>query len=255
MKKIITSLVISMLFLNVNAADNSKKSGAESQSAAREKIMRRTGGFVIAPAVGRGIKIVNVESGVSKSTFEKFLKAVSEGPRFGVTLVEGKTGVKYMPNKDCGAVLVFKDDSSCPFTIMTAPEQGWASINVAPLKADSPSAERFDIRVRKEAWRALVYMLGAGNNQMPACLMKPCANNKDIDSLKTDQPTPESFREMSLSARKLGIAQARMTTYHRACMEGWAEPPKNEYQKVIWDKVHATPKNPLKIEFDPKKGR
>ena len=44
-------------------------------------------------------------------------------------------------------------------------------------------------------------------------------------------------------------------TYKEACEEGWAPAPTNEIQKAIWDKVRATPKNPMKIEFDPKKGR
>jgi len=37
--------------------------------------------------------------------------------------------------------------------------------------------------------------------------------------------------------------------------EGWAPAPTNEYQKIVWDKVHAIPQKPMKIEFDPKKGR
>ena len=34
-----------------------------------------------------------------------------------------------------------------------------------------------------------------------------------------------------------------------------APAPTNEFQKAVWDKVHAIPQNPMKIEFDPKKGR
>ena len=53
----------------------------------------------------------------------------------------------------------------------------------------------------------------------------------------------------------LGVKPSILVPYRRACEEGWAPAPTNEYQKAIWDKVHAAPKNPMKIEFDPKKGR
>ena len=219
----------------------------------REAVLRKTGGFVVAPASGRGIILVDTNSGVSKESFDKFIKAVSTGPRFSISLKMGASDEKYMPNDECGAVIVFKNDPTCPITIMTAPEQGWASVNVAPLKVGSPSPELFGKRINKEAWRALVYMLGGGNNQMPACVMKPCADVKDIDALKMDQPCPDPFREMSLSAAKLGIAQAKLTTYRKACVEGWAPPPTNEYQKAIWDEVHAMPTEPLKIKPEMKK--
>jgi len=52
-----------------------------------------------------------------------------------------------------------------------------------------------------------------------------------------------------------GVMPARKGTYESACQEGWADEPKDKYQQAIWDKVHAIPKNPMKIEFDPKKGR
>ena len=54
---------------------------------------------------------------------------------------------------------------------------------------------------------------------------------------------------------KLGVTKMEKTTYLRACKEGWAPAPTNEVQKRVWDKVHAAPRMPMKIEFDPKKGR
>ena len=45
----------------------------------------------------------------------------------------------------------------------------------------------------------------------------------------------------------------RLTTYRKACEEGWANPPTNDVQKAIWDKVHALPTEPLKIKPEEKK--
>ena len=56
-------------------------------------------------------------------------------------------------------------------------------------------------------------------------------------------------------ANRLGILPVRTTTYLQACQEGWAPMPTNAVQKAIWEKVRAIPQSPMKIEFDPKKGR
>jgi hypothetical protein len=55
--------------------------------------------------------------------------------------------------------------------------------------------------------------------------------------------------------KAIGITKKVVKTYLDACEEGWAPAPTNDVQKAIWDKVHAAPKNPMKIEFNPKKGR
>ena len=46
-----------------------------------------------------------------------------------------------------------------------------------------------------------------------------------------------------------------MSSYRDACHKGWAPPPANDIQQQIWDEIRAIPANPMKIEFDPKKGR
>ena len=49
-----------------------------------------------------------------------------------------------------------------------------------------------------------------------------------------------------------GCQHGKRAVYRKACMDGWAPAPTNEYQKAIWDQVHAIPTKPIKIEFDPK---
>ena len=51
----------------------------------------------------------------------------------------------------------------------------------------------------------------------------------------------------------LGVKPYRLTTYRKACEEGWANPPTNDVQKAIWDKVHAMPTEPIKIKPETKK--
>ena len=46
-----------------------------------------------------------------------------------------------------------------------------------------------------------------------------------------------------------------MVPYRTACREGWAPAPTNDIQKAIWNEVRQLPTKPIKIEFDPKKGK
>ena len=65
----------------------------------------------------------------------------------------------------------------------------------------------------------------------------------------------QNFNKMINNAKLMGVAVRRRVSYRKACQEGWAPAPTNDIQKAIWDKVHAVPATPMKIEFDPKKGR
>ena len=51
------------------------------------------------------------------------------------------------------------------------------------------------------------------------------------------------------------MKMVKIGTYRQACQEGWAPAPKNDEQKAIWNQVHAIPDKPIKIEFDPKRGK
>ena len=77
---------------------------------------------------------------------------------------------------------------------------------------------------------------------------------KDLDKMLEAAPVDAIQRAIE-SLKVYGVTPQEMSTYKKACQEGWAPAPTNEYQKAVWDKVHAAPKNPMKIEFDPKKGR
>ena len=49
----------------------------------------------------------------------------------------------------------------------------------------------------------------------------------------------------------MGFAPYRRTTYKRACKEGWAPAPTNDFQRAVWEKIKAEqgekPTNPIRI--------
>ena len=76
-----------------------------------------------------------------------------------------------------------------------------------------------------------------------------------VDKLVIVPAGTEPYGKMSDTATRLGCAEAKFTTYKQACREGWAPPPTNDVQKAIWDQVRQMPAKPIKIEFDPAKGK
>ena len=84
--------------------------------------------------------------------------------------------------------------------------------------------------------------------------MKPVSTLEELDGIG-QYICPEPLPAIVSHLKQLGVKPIVTSTYRQAVREGWASAPTNEYQKAIWDKVHSAPKNPMKIEFDPKKGR
>ena len=84
--------------------------------------------------------------------------------------------------------------------------------------------------------------------------MQTVKNVEDLDKLHSEGITFDALQSIMRNLQNLGVTQTRKTTYRRACMEGWALQPTNDYQKVIWEEVHAKPTKPMKIKFDPAKG-
>ena len=78
---------------------------------------------------------------------------------------------------------------------------------------------------------------------------------KDLDAIQEESYGADVLNTLERQLPDYGVMPWQQTTYKRACKQGWAPAPTNDYQRIIWDKVHSTPKNPIKIEFDPKKGK
>ena len=134
------------------------------------------------------------------------------------------------------------------------PEERIAIINAKRyLGGKEPLAP--ETRLIKEVWRALGFVGGVGYAPYQNDVLQPVYNLRELDALVYQVMQPMNFQKMYAQMAKFGVKRARHIPYRLAVMEGWAPQPTNEYQKAIWDEVRAAPKNPMKIEFDPKKGR
>ena len=207
------------------------------------------GGIVQKPYKGKYVVIINNQSLINSKDFFSEGNSIEDIFNFPVRVLGKNEKVA-----DAGVIVQITESKTAP-SLLIAPEANWASVNVTALATDKPSAEVLKSRVQKEIMRAYLYAAGVANSEVQPCLMRPIRRAKDLDKYSVMQPGPSAVAPVINTASQLGIFERTIMTYKEACEEGWAAAPTNELQKAIWDKVRATPKNPMKIEFDPKMGR
>lgn len=227
---------------------------------ALRKAIADKGGWVSVPMAGPAIKLIDA---TTKGWAKEGLQAVKANlDRFGLcpsmterkvlagdALAEGRAAAKGAS----GVVMLVDGAEDAP--LMTAyPEERLALVNMTALSKNASSGVRQD-RVEKLTWRAIGHLVGCGAPDGYTCVMKPLRNMADLDAMPNKFIHPASFFKARPYFDMCGVTPARKGTYEAACQQGWAPAPTNDVQKAIWDKVHAVPATPMKIEFDPKKGR
>lgn len=235
-----------------NEAQNKKKLSKE-EVAERRELMRarryaRTGGIVTKRDGNlRVLALINVENVVDQEVLNLVAQEMQKGLLFSIVATNERPA-------NAGLVIEIKD-SDYPASMITAPENGYGMLNVRTLKMDSPSKEKLNRRLTQQIWRTTILTLGGGYDIEPRCLMKPFATVQELDACSSTCACPMSYTAAVSGAARFGVKPPIRMTYKQACEEGWAPPPTNAVQQAIWDKVRATPKTPMKIEFNPKKGR
>ena len=231
------------------------------RAAAFRKAIADKGGWVSVPMAGPAIKLIDATSkgwaleGLEavKANLDRFGLCPSEAVRKSLTgnaLAEGRAAAK----ESCGVVMLVDGAEDAPL-VAVYPEEHLAIIDMTALsKGASGSGVRQD-RVEKLTWRAIGHLVGCGAPDGYTCVMKPVRNMAELDAMPNKFIHPATFFKARPYFDMCGVTPARKGTYESACQQGWAPAPTNDVQKAIWDKVHATPKTPMKIEFDPKKGR
>lgn len=143
-------------------------------------------------------------------------------------------------------------ECDCGSALMLMPEDFVAKVNVKALASDGAASTAVVVRVEKEIIRAGYYLLGSGYGPR-GCLTSTVRTLNELDALEISQVSADAATHMR-GGQKNGIRLIRWITYRDACKKGWAPPPDTPERKAIWDEYHATPTEPKKITFDPKKG-
>ena len=242
MKKIVACAALAA---SVLAADAAKKMS-------EEEYIRSEGGLVLEPGTQKGeIAYVNCQSAAKDEWIGESAAYFRRESKFKVTVGRGVFELK--GPKLAGDMTLFVVDEPAMPVLLVAPENRWAAVNVATLKSEKEPF--FRARVLKELSRGFAMLCGASDSQFPGALTSAITKTADLDR-HTDYRLPvDLFSRFRRYMKSLGVTPGNIETYETACCQGWAPPPTNEVQRAIWEKVHAIPKNPIKIEFDPKKGR
>ena len=138
---------------------------------------------------------------------------------------------------------------------LVALEDGWGMVNLAPLREGAPKTEKFMQRFRKELIRITSLVFSGAKSQYMVSPLQSATSVAELDKIVGDQYGIDTLMGVVKHLPEIGVVPDQRITYREACRKGIAPSPTNDYQKAIWEKEHAVPKNPMKIEFDPKKGR
>lgn len=267
MKKHFLAMVVGGVFAAIVAegAVQPKESTPEQKAARAERRLRalnETGGFIGDPRGAQGKYIfidcgTGVEDAVLNAAAKKCQNScmiLTEVVKDKIAPFSFKAADERFKKSGANMATFLIDEDGWPLQVV-CPEKRWVAVNVRALKIDNPAKEVFDARVRKMMSRSLGQVFQAGYAFSSVSTMNLIANPSDLDKIATEGLATECTTVVMSTAEKFGFRTMKRVLYRKAVQEGWAPPPVNSFQQSAWDSVHKLPEKPLKIEFDPKKGK
>lgn len=257
MKKPLFLLIAALAATSALASDTPVKRGRPRGMAAP------SGGIVEKPYFGKVFRIANAQDKVAADKIAALVQQMRWTSLLPIETADGAAFAGQPPfaaaealvaQDNVGAGVLVVEDAALPITLV-APERRWTVFNIAPLLVDTPDQAKLEERFSKMLWCAVARTLGAGYSSYKPCVLVPFAGLPALDRNTATKPCPEPFNKMIDTGAEYGIKTISIASYRDACHKGWAPPPKDDVQQKIWDEIHAIPANPMKIEFDPKKGR
>lgn len=250
--QIMFTLVVATLVVSSYAKEVvSPEELAARKAAHQAEVDKRTGGRIIKPGTQQGeIVYANCQSRIPKTWIDESMAYFSTETKFKLSFKDGATFDLKNPKIEGNATLFIIDDAELP-AILVAPENRWAFVNVAPIAKEQRPAF-LEARVKKELSRGFAYLCGAANSQYPQALTRGIVKQSDLDKNPDFNLPVDVMQRFRGYMETLGVRPAQVSTYQKACREGWAPQPTNEFQKAVWDKVHAIPDKPITIEYNPK---
>ena len=231
----------------------------EQRAQRKAAVVARVGGLLRRPGTPSGrIAIVNAQKVVPvdefKATYAKNTVRV-KGVDYWAEAVDVSIETAAAEKKRHGAQLaVFIVDSKTLPMSLVAPEECWAIMNIRPLVDGNVDKALAAHRAKNEFARVLGILCGGASSQFPSAIMNGVSKPADLNGC-TDELPVDVTAKIPQYLEKRGVKGERITSYQKACREGWAPQPTNDVQRTIWNETRELPAKPIKIEFDPKKGK
>ena len=249
--------IIAALFVE-GASQTNKLSVAEKRARRKARIEARIaaeGGMVTKPNTGKFARIITCTSKVDSSYVKETVNRFNAAMNIWIDVSEVMLDCsaidfvrKEAKNSKTGILLLIVDDKSLPMSLAAA-EEGWAIMNIAPLSSDLPPKDVYKKRLSKQINRVFAQAAGAGISFNKPCVMEPVFSLVDLDRIQYPMISPEVMSKVLDVCAKRGVQTVVQETYLNACQSGWAPTPTNDVQKALWEKVHAIPDKPIKIEY------
>lgn len=133
-------------------------------------IQKRLGGYIAKPNTAQGhIVIVNAQTKTKIETIKKAIGDVNDKLHYKLIFVEGAFSFPN-PKIQGEATLFIVNDDAMP-TILSAPEDRWAMVNLAKLASGIGAKEKFfEARALKEITRGFCILCGAQDSNYKALL-------------------------------------------------------------------------------------
>lgn len=201
------------------------------------------------------VYVINAQKNISTEDVKKPVEWLQNYLKVQFKVIDGAyvhrdTAYSFRQKNKANAIIVVYDDPKESASILVAPESRWGSINIAQLGTDNLVE-----RTQKEISRTIAFVCGGISSQYHPTLGSHVDSPSFLDKVDGYDLPVDILLSIRQFLPQLGVRPYRDVMYRKACREGWAPAPTNDVQKAIWNEIHATPKNPMKIEFDPKKGR
>ena len=240
MKKLI---VCAAVFAAFAVAGESIDAAAPKHRSVPEAVLRKTGGIVERKGQGK-VVVVNCQERIAESLIKERTARLARLLKCAFEVRKGAWEISAPNAADANIAIYIVDDPKLPMSLVAA-ESGWGVVNAVGLE----SGERFSRQLTR------VFALTAGamcsiNIHSP---MQPVSKVEDLDKLLSDNIMRDMIDSIRHNMKARGITQNTVSSYKRACEEGWAPAPTNDYQKAIWEKVHQLPTEPIKIKPETKK--
>ena len=211
--------------------------------------MKRYGGKIRQPNTEKGsIVFVNTQKTVTKSVLERVVEKLEQ--RFRFTTIISESDVESRAER----FVVRLEDLDRKDCIILAPESFWISVNVKALAADNPPKAILVDRFEKEVRRAFAFVCGGTCGTETGGICRMVSSISDLDAIPGLDFSLDVEARIINNMNDSGVRPYRMAKYSEACQEGWAPPPTNDYQRMIWERVHQIPDKSVTIEYDPKRG-
>lgn len=236
-------LWLSIIFIAVSAMTLAADDAAPIKKKGRRP-GKPSGGYIELVNTGKVVQVINKDAACPEPAFGRLIEMFEK--QVGVPFVTEAKKLQGKLDDNAAARVVVVSDDTTP-VLLCAPEDGWAVVNVKPLKADEPNDFAFRTRCEKEIMRGLGLALGCANSMAPPCVMTEFRALSDLDTIVKNYG-PDSQNKIFYTARFRGCQPKQYISYRRACQEGIAPAPTNDVQKAIWDEVHQLPSEPIVIK-------